>query len=294
VPKRGIPLIVLAVFSAVSCMDIISWTLKLYLTNSGFSGFAIDEICRFGPTPNSTKAIRLSFRVDEHHPIKPGQYYFIAKPWKRFGFLQRHPYTVAWTDVSKNGGPRIHFLIECQNGFSRKIQLARPKIDTVLLDGPYGGHTQLQDYDKVLFVAKGIGLVSQLLSIRQLLKDHDDQKARVRRITLFWELDANCKLFLYILLYRNLYSIDQFEMFLCYLKALLKKDKERKFQILHVCCFPPKIGSPAISNIPDLPENLVLCNSPFTLNVEFHIGDEFTKDAGNMAVIRKFLNRQTL
>lgn len=41
-------------------------------------------------------------------------------------------------------------------------------------------------YDKVLFIANGISIATHLLSIWRLLVAHDEQTARIRRLSLIW------------------------------------------------------------------------------------------------------------
>ena len=57
------------------------------------------------------------------------------------------------------------------------------------MDGPYGHGAELDCFDKILFVASGIGVAAHLLAIRHLLQAHQDQTARVRRVSLLWFLE---------------------------------------------------------------------------------------------------------
>ena len=60
----------------------------------------------------------------------------------------------------------------------------------MLLDGPYGGDDALDSFDTVMFWAGGIGIVSHLLHLRQMVQAHNDRKARLRRLTLVWMLES--------------------------------------------------------------------------------------------------------
>ena len=91
---------------------------------------------------------------------------------------------VAWVSDSDRRGKLLHFLVECRKGFSKDVCPAG-KV-SVILEGPYGESQDLNGYDKVLFMAHGIGIASHLLAISYLLQRHENQKARVRRISLAW------------------------------------------------------------------------------------------------------------
>jgi len=75
-------------------------------------------------------------------------------------------------------------------GFSNDILSHGRRPLPAIVDGPYGGHTDLNNFDKVLLMARGIDLVAQLLSARHLVQAHLDQTARVRRLSLIWILES--------------------------------------------------------------------------------------------------------
>lgn len=79
-------------------------------------------------------------------------------------------------------------IIEGADGFSQRLIESRRDNVRIILDGPYGQQTSLYAFDKVLFLACGIGVTAHLLQIRQLLEAHNQSTARVRRITLIWFL----------------------------------------------------------------------------------------------------------
>jgi predicted ferric reductase len=101
------------------------------------------------------------------------------------GFLQAHPYAIAWME-----GSDISLIVQRQSGFSNDVFRATGRHTSVIVDGPYGQPQQFMCYDKVLFIASGIGVAAHLLAIRDLLEAHENRSARVRRITLLWFLET--------------------------------------------------------------------------------------------------------
>lgn len=64
-------------------------------------------------------------------------------------------------------------IIEGADGFSQRLIESRRDNVRIILDGPYGQQTSLYIFDKVLFLACGIGVTTYLLQIRQLLEAHN-------------------------------------------------------------------------------------------------------------------------
>ncbi|KAK3115493.1 hypothetical protein LTR53_005109 [Teratosphaeriaceae sp. CCFEE 6253] len=150
--------------------------------------------------------------------------------------FQAHPYLIAWTDEETNGASRaITLLIECRGGFSSALRLAQTPV-RLLVDGPYGRASGLDVYDKVLLIASGAGVAAHLLAIRELLQAHNDQTARVRRITLLWFLEDK----------------DQESWVRSMIDALFEMDRRRIFTLLlYVPPDGPSASGPAESAQPD-------------------------------------------
>lgn len=124
--------------------------------------------------------------------IRYGQHIFIAVPsipHNVIGRLQAHPYMVAWEEKDNDG--QILTLLSAQRaGFSRMINFCESGT-RVRVDGPYGGTKSLESFDKVLFVASGIGVTAHLLAIRHLVQTHNNKTSRVRRLSLLWFLETD-------------------------------------------------------------------------------------------------------
>ncbi|KAI9893036.1 MAG: hypothetical protein M1814_000920 [Vezdaea aestivalis] len=123
--------------------------------------------------------------------VLPGQYIYLTIPSSgTLGLLQAHPYMVSWSETHNNGKMTLSFLIESRHGFSQKLATLDGK-QTTLVDGPYGTQSRLDDFDKVVMFAEGIGIASVLLYIRYLIQGHNDKTCRVRRIDVVWTFDGH-------------------------------------------------------------------------------------------------------
>jgi predicted ferric reductase len=148
---------------------------------------------------------RIRITVKKPWEYRPGNYIHIRtsslkEPFYLMSQFQSHPYLISWFDKSSGSlsnnfdkdpvsssktFDQIHLLIDAQQGFSRYIQ--RSQIQNILLqiDGPYGNLYQIEKkYDKVVCLSEGLGITSQLATIKFLLDQGN--KSRVRRIDLIW------------------------------------------------------------------------------------------------------------
>jgi predicted ferric reductase len=154
---------------------------------SGFSPKAI-TLSAYPSPSTSPQGMSVTLTLKKPWRVLPGQYVCITLPGLslRYGsFAQSHPYTIAWSD-----GVDITLLVQKGSGFSNSIFSSSRSISSVIIDGPYGYTQEFKCYDKVLFIASGIGIVSHLLEIKALIEAHEDKSARVRRITLIWFLET--------------------------------------------------------------------------------------------------------
>jgi NAD(P)H-flavin reductase len=133
--------------------------------------------------------IRVSVVLRKKLTVRAGQYFYLTVPaLGYFGILQAHPYVVAWSSVDENKHALVHFLIQSRQGFSKRVRSIGPHT-AAILHGPYGGGISMVEFDKVLILANGIGIASQLLHVRELLKAHNSREARVRRISIAWVVE---------------------------------------------------------------------------------------------------------
>lgn len=137
----------------------------------------------------------IEVRSQQPRKITYGQHIFITVPsipHSMVGRLQAHPYMIAWEH--KDGSSQIlTLLIAHRSGFSNVIRLCKSGT-RLRLDGPYGGTERLDRFDKVFFIASGVGVATHLLAIRHLVQTHNDKTSRVRRLSLLWFLETDGKI----------------------------------------------------------------------------------------------------
>jgi predicted ferric reductase len=133
--------------------------------------------------------------------IRPGQYVYLA--FTDLGLRRRfqsHPYIIAWWDNSLNA-TSLSFLVEPRSGISRTL-LTRHLTSNVVMDGPYGKDLQLENYETVILIAKGIGIAGILpyarhITYRRTSKDKAHEAYRrgliTRKLDIFWIMEDNCQ-----------------------------------------------------------------------------------------------------
>lgn len=163
----------------------------IFYRNSVFRG-------RF-PRAVVTKAgggFRISLTVPGRLKINPGQYINLWIPSVSFwSFLQSHPFIVASCEEGEQ--TNLDLLVDPQKGFTSKLQrLARYEggsdrsdFRLALFTGPHGASAPLGEFERVLMVASGFGIVAQLPYLRQLIRGYNDFTTRTRRVRLVWQLE---------------------------------------------------------------------------------------------------------
>ncbi|KAF2849416.1 hypothetical protein T440DRAFT_508606 [Plenodomus tracheiphilus IPT5] len=153
------------------------------------------SIVRFPQSGSGEEVLQVRLNVKRPWTVVPGQYVYISLPALRIfylGFLESHPFMVAWPIYDDRGQlESIVLLVQTCRGFTRRLQMSKTT-SSAFIDGPYGGveTESLGGYDKVLLMSCGIGLASHLGTARHLLLAHNRQTARIRRLTLVWLLES--------------------------------------------------------------------------------------------------------
>ncbi|ENI01104.1 hypothetical protein COCC4DRAFT_148871 [Bipolaris maydis ATCC 48331] len=184
-------LVCLSLTSAVWLVQKILWLIRVGNQNSGRKAANEVTITAFMSKSGVPDAASVTVPLKKNWLIRPGQYIYLTLPGVSrhcAGFIQAHPYSIAWVD-----GSEIILIVQRFAGFSANLHHANTHTNfefSRIVDGPYGSPHHLNSYDKVLFLASGIGIVAHLLAIRDLLVAHENQSARVRRITLVWFLET--------------------------------------------------------------------------------------------------------
>ena len=152
----------------------------------------MDRITVVAPQGNANQDV-MTIQVRSQRPrkITYGQHIFITVPTiphTVVGRLQAHPYVVAWEEKD-DSSQILTLLVAPRAGFSRMVKFCEDGT-RIRVDGPYGGVESLEQFDKVFFVASGIGLAAHLLAIRHLIQTHNNKTSRVRRLSLLWFLET--------------------------------------------------------------------------------------------------------
>lgn len=273
----------------------IIWLLFLLRRNRGITSSSAVTI-----RPHRSGIIEVAIRLRRSFCVRPGQYIYISLPHTRslgLGYLESHPFYITWqpvlvpltslslepesraekrrdppTDIeepaSRYVNDTIILHVQEAQGFTRRI--AQSNVDglSIIVDGPYGRQPALDRFDKVLFLASGIGIAAQLLHVRHLVEAHNAKTARARRITICWFLQRD----------------DQHKWAEDYLNEIFQLDI-RDIVVMHTY----KSDSYIISKRGDwgdkkdhvLPYEVLDISSFFEL--------EYSSEAGNMAICCKFI-----
>jgi predicted ferric reductase len=147
---------------------------------------------------------------------KPGQYYYLDFPQLPLrDRVQAHPFMLAWWTQS-GSITNLTFLVEPQRGLTARL-MKELSLSSVNIEGPYGQDLEVERYDTVMLVAKGVGIAGVLSYVRYLTerKSNDETvkaaeetekmancqrsnqqsddlyRDHTRKIDLFWKLDHN-------------------------------------------------------------------------------------------------------
>lgn len=141
--------------------------------------------------------IKVAVIVPSRLQIKPGQYINLWIPSVSFwSFLQSHPFMIAsCTDGEQT---TLELLVGPQKGLSSKFLRnttygsgsAPADLRLALSSGPHGLSAPLAEFETVLLVASGLGIVAQLPYLRHLIRGYNDFQVRTRRIHLVWQLES--------------------------------------------------------------------------------------------------------
>lgn len=106
--------------------------------------------------------------------------------------FQTHPFVVAsWTGKRPT---ELKLLIEPRGRWTQKLQ-SRASTESgqtgglgwVIFTGPHGTPVPIEDYEYVVMVADGYGIVAQLPLLERLVQGALAREVRSRRIRLVWE-----------------------------------------------------------------------------------------------------------
>ncbi|PMD22674.1 hypothetical protein NA56DRAFT_658055 [Hyaloscypha hepaticicola] len=186
-------------------------------------------------TKKSVTAFKIHILVKRGREVGPGDYYYLS--FNDMGLRRRwqaHPFVVSWWDDSMNASC-LDFLVEPQAGITADL-ISKKCIRGVTLDGPYGKDIHLQDYETVILVARGIGIVGVLPYVRHMIyrrsstsKNLEEYRRGLitRKIDLYWDMEDN----------------SQQDWLEEWIKALKGRDAE-KLILTFTCFYPSKKSKP--------------------------------------------------
>ncbi|KAI9674060.1 MAG: hypothetical protein M1822_009576 [Bathelium mastoideum] len=260
---RRLHFICLVTASAIWAVQHVLWLAYLLYRNCGYGSATVKAVTTY-PKDGPIQTIQLQVTPKRLWRVRPGEYIYLGIPSTSkygLGYFQMHPYFVAWTSEPYQKSRELTVLVQSRGGFSSDLRNCELGVRAII-DGPYRSHSSLRGYDTVLFLASGMGIAAHLLEIRSLLQAHDEKAARVRRITL------HC------------------------VKAILNQLLEmNRAGILNIMVYVPK--SAAADDITvDVAKNaaiesvgeLHLFRLPCTLELDWLINQEYTAEAGNLAI----------
>jgi predicted ferric reductase len=149
--------------------------------------------------------IKVELTLSRPLKVKAGQYINLWIPSLSFwSIFQSHPFIVAsWSDGEQNSldlfiEPRrgitqklLHHLIPGTDGSQPRLDGSLPRL--ALFSGPHGISAPVGDYETVLMVTSGSGIVAQLPYLKQLIYGYNARKSRTRRVHLVWQLETRGK-----------------------------------------------------------------------------------------------------
>jgi predicted ferric reductase len=141
-------------------------------------------------------AAQLIIPVNRPFAVKPGMVLYLWIPGvSLFSIFQTHPFFIGWWDNNSDGkATSITLLVRKQNGFTRRLIEHPARSFLTWIDGPYGTTPNLDQYNRALLVATGIGIAAQLSYLRCLVETNIREKVH-RDIYVAWEVDRECQCF---------------------------------------------------------------------------------------------------
>ncbi|KAL5359314.1 hypothetical protein BJX96DRAFT_183665 [Aspergillus floccosus] len=174
--------------SAFGLSTLLHWMLLFYrnITSARFGSRACVRRKHAG-------AAELVIPVNRPFVARAGMTIYIWMPGvSPLSILQSHPFTITWWETDDEGRAKsLSLLIQKRNGFTRRLLDHSATEFLAWIDGPYNKSLNLGQYQRVLMVASGNGIVAQIPYIRELLDLDPDVE---RTIFVAWEVDDAAQL----------------------------------------------------------------------------------------------------
>ncbi|CAG8410965.1 unnamed protein product [Penicillium salamii] len=178
------------------CTSILQVTILLYhnglLSHRGSPRAIVT--CKSAATIQKA-SIKIRLTLPRPIRVMPGQYINIWLPSVSiWSWLQTHPLTVTSWSCEKQ--EILELLIHPQRGQSaslfeqvRAIEAGRALSLMALYSGPHGISERVNDYENVILIASGSGLVAVIPYVAMLIHGYNTCTMHVRRIHLIWQVE---------------------------------------------------------------------------------------------------------
>lgn len=139
-------------------------------------------------------ALQITAYVCRPWKVRAGQFVYLSVPTASFSSaFQYHPFVIShWEhNDSDEESLTLHFLVQPQRGFTRRLLSNTNTLLSATVDGPFGVSLDLGDYGTVFLFATGFGIASHLSYISELVRGYRQYEVRTRQIILVWRLDTD-------------------------------------------------------------------------------------------------------
>lgn len=136
----------------------------------------------------------VNLRLQLSRPLKtePGQYIQLWLPSASFwAIVQTHPFVVtSWENAPQRS---LDLFIQPRRGFTGNLlSLPSPgkgaRRRWALFSGPHGQTVPVERFEKVMMVADGAGIATQLPYLKKLIHGYHARQVVTRRIHLVWHI----------------------------------------------------------------------------------------------------------
>ena len=132
----------------------------------------------------------LKIKLSRPLHFKPGQYVNVWIPGASlFAFLQTHPFAL----LSSGEENELALLVVPRTGFTAYLdRLAKGSAAqeyVAMVSGPHGPDLEPEEYDSVLTIASGFGIIAQLSFLQYLVQSRINSQGKTRKLRCVWIIE---------------------------------------------------------------------------------------------------------